>query len=153
MTYINIGAYSCQGVIKSRNMSNRRKLVILVSRIALILTLASTIVGFAENSQGVATPLIVRRLDALLAREFAMNQTGGVVLIARRDKPLFRRAYGLADIELGVPMRPNSVLRIGSITKQFTAVAILKLVQEGKIRLVDDVRPYVPGLLTDGQSI
>ncbi len=57
---------------------------------------------------------------------------------------IFRRAYGLADLELRTPTRSDTSFKIGSITKQFTAVAVLKLVEQGKIKLSDDVRSYVP---------
>ena len=48
-----------------------------------------------------------------------------------------RKSYGMADLELGVPAKPDMVYRIGSMTKQFTAVAILQLVKEGKVKLGD----------------
>jgi CubicO group peptidase (beta-lactamase class C family) len=91
-------------------------------------------------------------LDALVAPAFS-QLSGGVVLVARDDKPLFRRAYGFADVELGVPMRPDHVLGTGSITKQFTAVAILQLAAAGKLALEDDVRKHLPTLQTHGRTI
>jgi len=125
----------------------------LILPTALLLSFPSTTAGSLETSQSARTRSIVKRIDALLANEFSANQPGGVVMVAIKGKPLFRRAYGLADLELKIPMRPDSVLRIGSITKQFTAVAILKLVEQGKLTLVDDVRTYVPRLLPDGEKI
>lgn len=94
-----------------------------------------------------------KRLDALVAPAFRPNAPGGVVLVARNDQVLFRRAYGMADLELGVAMQPDHVLATGSITKQFTAVAILRLAAEGKLALDDDVRRYVPGFETHGHRV
>jgi CubicO group peptidase (beta-lactamase class C family) len=75
------------------------------------------------------------------------------VVIARDGEAIVRRAYGAADLELGVALRPEHVFRIGSITKQFTAVAILQLVERGFLRLDDDVREHVPDLDTQGRRI
>lgn len=62
----------------------------------------------------------------------------------RGDEILLRKGYGLADVELDVPMRPEYVFRLGSVTKQFTAAAIMMLVEAGKLSLTDDVRKWVP---------
>lgn len=116
------------------------------ARLVLLCVLPATLTTIvsARPEREVPNRFLIKRIEALLAKEFHPTQPGGVVLIARRDKVLFRRAYGLADLELGVPMRSDAVFRIGSITKQFTAVAILKLVEEGKLNLTDDVQTYVP---------
>lgn len=66
---------------------------------------------------------------------FAQSQPGGVVLVRKGEEVLLRKAYGLADIENQLPMKPESVFRLASATKQFTAVAILQLVDAGKLRL------------------
>lgn len=78
---------------------------------------------------------------------------GGVVLVAADGRILLRRAYGLADVELGVPMRPDHVLATGSLTKQFTAAAILRLASEGRLSLADPVSRWVPELETHGRAI
>lgn len=93
------------------------------------------------------------QLETLVAPAFPENHSGGVVLVTRNDKPIFRRAYGMADVELGVPMRPDHVLGTGSITKQFTAVALLQLVSQGLISLEDDVRKHLPEFETRGRAI
>ncbi|MGH9956566.1 MAG: serine hydrolase domain-containing protein, partial [Pyrinomonadaceae bacterium] len=136
-----------------RHLGSERNLF-LITGVVLLLSFASTVSGFS-NTEVEANRLIVKRIEALLANEFHPSRPGGVVLVARNDKLLFRRAYGLADLELRTPMRSDAVLRIGSITKQFTAVAILKLVEEGKITLADDARTYAPWLpnFTPGVTI
>jgi CubicO group peptidase (beta-lactamase class C family) len=84
------------------------------------------------------------RLDAIAAEAFSKDGPGGSVIVVQGGKVLLRKSYGMADLELGVPARPEMVYRIGSMTKQFTAVAILQLVQEGKVRLEDPLSKYVP---------
>lgn len=70
---------------------------------------------------------------------------GMALLLARGERVLFRAACGQASLELGVPLAPEQVFRIGSVTKQFAAVAVLKLVEEGKLKLTDPLSRFVPG--------
>jgi len=91
-----------------------------------------------------AEPDLTAQLDALVAPHFDANAPGAAVLVTKGDQILLRKGYGLADVEMGVPMRPDFVFRLGSVTKQFTAAAILILADAGKISLGDDVRKYVP---------
>lgn len=69
---------------------------------------------------------------------------GLAVLVARGDQILYRGARGRASIELGVALKPDHVLRIGSVTKQFAAAALLKLVDEGHAALEDPLATYLP---------
>ncbi|MCU0755240.1 MAG: serine hydrolase [Xanthomonadales bacterium] len=70
---------------------------------------------------------------------------GMALLLARGDEVLFRAACGQANLELGVPLAPEQVFRIGSVTKQFAAAAVLKLATEGKLKLSDPLTKFVPG--------
>jgi CubicO group peptidase (beta-lactamase class C family) len=85
------------------------------------------------------------KLDAIAAEAFAKDGPGGSVIVVQDGKTLLRKGYGMADLELGVPAKPEMVFRIGSMTKQFTAVAILQLVKEGKVKFDDPLSKYVPG--------
>lgn len=89
----------------------------------------------------------------VLAPAFQSHRSGGVVLVAKAGDVIFHRAYGLANVELGVPMRIDHVFGTGSITKQFTAIAILQLVEQGALSLEDDARRYVPTLRSNGQPV
>lgn len=86
------------------------------------------------------------QIDALFSRRYEAGQPGGVVLVVREGKALFRKAYGLASVELGVPMQPDFLFRIGSITKQITAAGVLKLAEEGKVELRAPIGRYLEGL-------
>ncbi len=70
---------------------------------------------------------------------FADSKPGGVVLVRKGDQILLREGFGLADVENAVPMTPDKVLRLGSVTKQFTSFAVLQLVQAGKLRIDEPV--------------
>ncbi len=96
-----------------------------------------------------AAPLDIARIDAVkldatIASFYPAGDPGAAILLAQGDEVLLRRSYGLASIELGVPIEPQMVFRIGSITKQFTAVAILLLAEQGKLRLDQTVAELLP---------
>ncbi|HEY0740373.1 MAG TPA: serine hydrolase domain-containing protein [Chryseosolibacter sp.] len=84
------------------------------------------------------------KIDTYIREKFPTSEPGGVVLIARGDEIILRKAYGLADKENGKSNAPETIFRIGSITKQFTSTAILKLVAEGKISLDGPITNFLP---------
>lgn len=93
------------------------------------------------------------RLDALLLKQFKPNEPGGVALVAKAGKPIYRKAFGMANLELNVPMKPENVFEIGSITKQFTAVSILLLEEEGKLSVKDPVTKWIDNYPMHGYTI
>lgn len=86
----------------------------------------------------------VEQLEAVVQKHVAAQQFSGAVLVAQRGTPLFDRAYGFANREWDIPNTPATRFRIGSITKQFTAVAILRLEERGKLKLGDPVSAHWP---------
>jgi len=93
------------------------------------------------------------QLDAKLAPMFKSGAPGAAVIVMRDGETVFRKAYGLADVDKKVPLQADMQLRLGSITKQFTAVAILMLAEQGKLSLQDDITRFVPDYPTKGKSI
>ena len=86
-------------------------------------------------------------VDALFAAFTAPGSPGASVVVAQGDSVVFARGYGFADVEHGVPITSRTAFRLASVTKQFTAAAILTLVEEGKLSLddrVSDVLAEVP---------
>jgi D-alanyl-D-alanine carboxypeptidase len=100
----------------------------------------------APLGENVSSPAVLeQRLDSLgRAGAFA-----GVVLVSQGDRVLARKAVGLADREQKLPMTPDTRINIGSITKAFTGVAILRLAQEGRLKLDDTIGRYVDGFPAD----
>jgi CubicO group peptidase (beta-lactamase class C family) len=82
-------------------------------------------------------------LDASLKKDTAADRFSGTVLIAKSGKTVFSGAYGLADREKKIPNQLDTRFRIGSMNKMFTAVAVMQLVQEGKIGLQGKVGDYI----------
>ena len=81
-----------------------------------------------------------------LMRDYAGAVPGASVLVVRDGEPLVMRSYGLSDLERGVAATPRTNYRLASVTKQFTAAAVLLLVQDGRLRLDDRARQWLPGL-------
>lgn len=92
-------------------------------------------------------------VDSIMYANYKPNTPGAVILIAKKGEPVYRKAYGLASMELNVPNKPENIFRIGSISKQFTAVCLLKLAQEGKLNLQDDIKKYLPHYNSHGKHI
>ncbi len=91
-------------------------------------------------------------LDKLLARYQSQNP-GVQLAIGRHGQVLYSAAKGMADLEHQVPLTITSRIEAGSVSKQFTAAAILLLQQQGKLSLADDVRNYLPELPNYGHTI
>ena len=84
------------------------------------------------------------QVDALFASLDGKQAPGAAVLAVRDGTVVHRAAYGLASLELGVPNRPDTVFRIASVTKPFTATAILQLCERGKLALDDRLFRFLP---------
>ena len=84
-----------------------------------------------------------KSMDSLLSSQFTPMEPGISVLVAQKGQIVYKKAFGSANLELNTPMLPDMVFRIGSITKQFTAIAILQLAENGRIFLQDSITKYI----------
>ncbi|WP_258240971.1 serine hydrolase domain-containing protein [Pseudidiomarina homiensis] len=85
-----------------------------------------------------------QQLDAILERIYAANEPGVTVAVVQQGNVIYHTARGMADLELEVAMQPEHVLKIGSITKQFTAAAVLRLAEQGKLTMQTKVGDLLP---------
>jgi CubicO group peptidase (beta-lactamase class C family) len=92
-------------------------------------------------------------IDSIVGPNNKPDVPGTMVMIAEDGKVVFQKAYGLASMELKVPLRTDHAIAIGSVSKQFTAIGVLKLVEQGRLKLSDDIRKYFPDMNTHGQVI
>ncbi|MFT4204280.1 MAG: serine hydrolase domain-containing protein [Chitinophagaceae bacterium] len=93
------------------------------------------------------------RIDSIIHTVFNRSDgPGGAFLVAKNGKPFYEKAFGLSNLELGVKLTPHSVFQIGSMTKQFTAIAVLMLEEQGKLNIHDPISSYIPDY-PNGQSI
>jgi CubicO group peptidase (beta-lactamase class C family) len=86
---------------------------------------------------------IVGWVDDYMNNAAKFDHFSGAVLVARDGKPIFRKAFGMANYELDVPNYVNTKFRIGSVSKQFTAAAILQLQERGKLNVGDSICRYL----------
>lgn len=97
---------------------------------------------------------LIRRVGELAGR--AVLDHGAVsfsVAVARGEKVLFAGAFGMADLEHEVAASSGTMFRIGSITKQFTAAAVMRLKDQGKLSLDDDILRFLPDYPTQGHTV
>lgn len=95
-------------------------------------------------SVSAATP--AESIDAELRRLFPANQPGAAVLVQKDGVTLLNQGYGLANVELNVPIKPDNVFYAASVGKQFTAAAIMKLVEDGKLTVQTPIRQFFPNV-------
>jgi CubicO group peptidase (beta-lactamase class C family) len=84
------------------------------------------------------------KIDSLILKNFKdKDGPGGVFMIAKKGKPIYQKAFGKANIELDVNLNSEYIFQIGSMTKQFTAIAILMLEEQGKLNTKDTISKYL----------
>ena len=116
------------------------------TRLAVILALAALYTAFSA-AQGTTTPptndKITTKVDDYMKAVLQVDGFSGTILIARDGKPIVNKGYGMANIELSVPNAPEKIFRLGSITKQFTGMAITMLQERGKLKVRNPMCNYI----------
>jgi CubicO group peptidase (beta-lactamase class C family) len=110
-------------------------------RIPLLAILAS--LALAQNPQ----------VDKIFAKWDTAKSPGCALSVMKDGHIVYKRGYGMADLDHDIPITPATVFHVASISKQFTAASILLLAQDGKLSLDDDVRKYIPELPDFGSRI
>ena len=110
------------------------------------------LIGIQLSAQITFSPDTAAKIEQVLNRYKSINP-GIQVSISRNGALLFSKAYGMADLEHNVPLTTSSVIEAGSVSKQFTAAAVLLLEQQGKLSLEDDIRKFIPEIKNYGRPI
>ena len=92
-------------------------------------------------------------VDAIFKAYDTRTSPGCAVAVFQDDNVLYKRAYGMANLDHDVPLTSSTVFHVASVSKQFTASAILLLAQDGKLSLDDDIRKHIPELPDFGRTI
>jgi len=119
-------------------------------RFACIVTLG---LGFLMSSPALTAQASEPKVDQIFATYNRADSPGCALGVIQDGNFIYRRGYGEASLELGVPLSPESVFYMGSVSKQFTAASIVLLSEQGRLSLDDDVRKYVPELPNYGHTI
>ena len=115
--------------------------------------LAQTLGTFLLLAMGWQDSPPAARVDALFKEYDSAASPGCAVAVFQGDRILYKRAYGMANLDHDVRLSTSSVFHVASVSKQFTAAAILLLAQDGKLGLDDDIRKHVPELPDFGATI
>jgi CubicO group peptidase (beta-lactamase class C family) len=115
-----------------------------------VVTLA---VGILLQFAAVADDITPQKVDQIFSVYDKAGTPGCSLGVIRDGDFVYRKAYGSANLELGVPLSPQSVFYMGSVSKQFTAAAIVLAAEQGYLSLDDDVRKYVPELSDYGHVV
>jgi CubicO group peptidase (beta-lactamase class C family) len=124
-------------------MKTAASCLLLVTLLALPMVAAPAPSGKPEDV-GLSAERLQRITEMLKRRIGAGDLAGAVAVVARRGKVAYVSAQGVADIETSQPMTPAAMFRIASMTKPVVGVAIMMLVEEGRLRLTDPVWRYIP---------
>ena len=115
---------------------------------ALILAILGSVLIAADSGNEQT-----RRVDALFERWNRSDSPGCSLGIVREGRLIYERGYGMANLEHDIPITPETVFRIASVSKQFTAMSVLLLEQDGALSLDDDIRQYLPYMPDYGRPI
>ena len=94
-----------------------------------------------------------KRIDVIMSAYDIPDGPGAAVLVMKNDSIVFKKGYGLADIETGTPIGTSTNFRLASVTKQFTAICILMLAEKGRLSLEDPLRKFFPDFPEYGKDI
>lgn len=134
--------------IPGRSPGLQRPLGMMRIRVGTAMAMALMAVPAAAQQ---ATP-DVRAVERYLARAEQLGFSGAV-LVASGDRVLLERGYGWADRTAGVPVDAGTAFGLGSVVKQFTAAAILRLQEQGRLRVTDSIGRFLPGVPEDKRGI
>ncbi len=112
-----------------------------IAKILILVVVAVLLFAFFADAQAAK---LEKQLDDYLTAAHNVWKYHGAALVAKDGKVLFAKGYGMANIELGVPNTPEMIFQIGSITKQFTAVAVLQLEEKGLLSVDDPITKHLP---------
>ena len=115
---------------------NTRPIVLLA--LLFLVIFASAALGQAGSQDKIS------KIDSLINAYNESGQFSGSVLVSVDGKVIYKKGFGLANIEWNIPNQPDTKFRLGSITKQFTSMLILQLVEQEKIDLQGKLSDYLP---------
>jgi CubicO group peptidase (beta-lactamase class C family) len=106
------------------------------NNLTILSLLCFSIVSFGQTK--------VEKIDELIGLYSEYGQFNGSILVAENGKVIYKKGFGLANMEWNIPNEPNTKHRLGSVTKQFTSMLIMQLVEAGKLRLDVPITTYLP---------
>src|SRR5215813_13177579 len=109
-----------------------------------LLTFTLFSIASAQTPAPGAQSDIASRVDQLFSRFDRPDSPGCALGVIKDGKLIYKRGYGMANLEHNIPISPTTVFNVASASQQFTAMSVLLLAKQGKLLLDDDVRKYLP---------
>ncbi|NII26468.1 serine hydrolase [Pseudoflavitalea sp. X16] len=122
-------------ILFSPIMILKKKYILTRHWITVFVLFAVTPIAFAQQK--------AKQIDDLMGRYVDNGKFNGSVLVVENGKVIFKKGYGLANMEWNIPNTPDTKFRLGSLTKQFTAMLIMQLVEQGKLKLEGKITDYL----------
>lgn len=120
------------------NFNSASRFIILAASCLFVFQSAS-----AQNAAAPSAKEITAKVDEYMKAAVEVERFSGSILIARDGQTIISKSYGMANVELDVPNTPNTVFRLASITKQFTAAGVMMLQERGKLNVNDPACKYL----------
>jgi len=114
----------------------KKRMLIIIWAIAFTITTKTFAQSLPDST--------IKKIDSLFIKWNTANSPGCTVGIIRNDSLIFSKGYGMANLEYGIPNEPQTLYHMASISKQFTAFSIVLLARQGKLKLDDDIRKWLP---------
>lgn len=111
------------------------------------------LISLCFSTYGQLPDSLIKKIDAVFAEYDKSNTPGCALAILKEGKVIYQTAYGIANLEYSTAISPASIFHSASLSKQFTAAALLKLALDGKLSLTDDIRKYIPEVPDFGHTI
>lgn len=125
----------------------------MIRTFVAVLLASLILMPVARAASAEPEPSQAQQVDALFAKWNSADSPGASVAVLQDGKIIYSHGYGMASLEYGVPNTPATVFHMASVSKQFTAFAILLLARDGKLSLDDDIRKYLPEMHDFGTPI
>ena len=125
----------------------------MVRRVEVLIVALAAACATARGNSSVSTEDLRPAVDSLFAAYTGSAVPGASVVVIRDGQVILRRAYGMADLERHVPATPETDYRLASVSKQFTATAVMLLAKDGKLRYDQPIRDFLPELPPSTQAV
>jgi len=149
-------------LLESKKSANQKQLTektqMSTARYALLIFMTLVSLGNLCDGQTVKVDVndssdVSARMDKIFSRWDKPNSPGVAVAVVRDGQIVFKKGYGMANLEYDVPVTPSTVFHIASVSKQFTTFAVILLANQGKLSLDDDIRKHIPEVPDFGHKI
>lgn len=109
--------------------------------------------GKTRSSDRISQAEKVKKIDEIFSRWNKPGSPGATIAVIEKGKLILEKGYGLANLEYNIPVTPDTIFHVASVSKQFTAMAIVLLEEDGMLSIDDDIRKYLPELPDYGYKI